>query len=92
VQLTTRAAADEITFSAPGDLDRSALATRLQLPPARVRELRPGDYVVDADATPALVAAVAAWLAEQGVLVSELRAGRRSLEDVFLRLTGEGRG
>ena len=34
---------------------------------------------------------VTAWLAEQGALLSELRAGRRSLEDVFLRLTGEGR-
>jgi len=30
-------------------------------------------------------------LCERGALVSELRAGRRSLEDVFLRLTGEGR-
>jgi ABC-2 type transport system ATP-binding protein len=56
-----------------------------------VRELRPGDYLVDTAATPTLVAALTAWLCEQGALVSELRAGRRSLEDVFLRLTGEGR-
>jgi ABC-2 type transport system ATP-binding protein len=56
-----------------------------------VRELRPGDYLVDTAATPTLVAALTAWLRDQGALVSELRAGRRSLEDVFLRLTGEGR-
>jgi ABC-2 type transport system ATP-binding protein len=56
-----------------------------------VRELRPGDYLVDATATPELLAAITAWLSEQGALLSELRAGRRSLEDVFLRLTGEGR-
>jgi ABC-2 type transport system ATP-binding protein len=56
-----------------------------------VREVRPGDYLVDVSATPELVAALTAWLAEQGALVDELRAGRRSLEDVFLRLTGEGR-
>jgi ABC-2 type transport system ATP-binding protein len=37
------------------------------------------------------VATVTAWLAEQGALLSELRAGRRSLEDVFLRLTSDGR-
>ena len=58
---------------------------------ANVRELRPGDYLVETAATPKLVAELTAWLAEQGALVSELRAGRRSLEDVFLRLTGEGR-
>ena len=40
-------------------------------------------------ATPALVAALAAWLRDTGTCsLSELRAGRRSLEDVFLRLTG----
>ena len=55
-----------------------------------MRELRPGDYLVDTAATPALLAALTAWLAEEGALLRELRAGRRSLEDVFLRLTGEG--
>src|SRR5256885_1455433 len=39
----------------------------------------------------ALLAELTAWLCEQGALVSELGAGRRSLEDVFLRLTGDGR-
>jgi ABC-2 type transport system ATP-binding protein len=89
--LTTRAAAEETSFSAVAGLDVGGLAQALGLAPARVREARPGDYVVDATATPALVVALTTWLCERDVLVSELRAGRRSLEDVFLRLTGEGR-
>jgi len=89
--LTTQAAAEETTFTTVTGLDVGALATRLGLAPDAVRELRPGDYLVVAAATPDLLAAVTAWLAEQGALLSELRAGRRSLEDVFLRLTGEGR-
>jgi ABC-2 type transport system ATP-binding protein len=90
-ELTTRAAADETTFSTVTGLRVDELAARLELGPGAVRELRPGDYVVDTAASPALLATLTAWLCEQGALVSELRAGRRSLEDVFLRLTGEGR-
>ena len=90
-ELTSRAAADETTFSTAPGLDTAALAHALALTPACVRESRPGDYLVDAPATPILIAALAAWLSDQDVLVNELRAGRRSLEDVFLRLTGEGR-
>jgi ABC-2 type transport system ATP-binding protein len=89
-ELTTRAAADEMTFAAAPGLDVAALAAALELSPGAAREVRPGDYLVDATATPALVAALTAWLRDHDVLVSELRAGRRSLEDVFLRLTGEG--
>jgi ABC-2 type transport system ATP-binding protein len=90
-ELTTHAAADETTFTTVGGLPVDALAARLGLATGMVREVRPGDYLVDTPATPALLAAVTAWLADQGALVSELRAGRRSLEDVFLRLTSEGR-
>ncbi len=90
-ELTTHAASDETTFTTVSGLPVAELATRLTLAPGTVRELRPGDYVVDAPATPELLAAIAVWLAEQGALLSELRAGRRSLEDVFLRLTGDGR-
>ncbi len=90
-ELTTRAAAQEITFTAVGGLPVAELASRLGLPPGSVVEIRPGDYLVDTPATPEQLAVVTAWLAEQGALLSELRAGRRSLEDVFLRLTSEGR-
>jgi ABC-2 type transport system ATP-binding protein len=87
-ELTTNAAAD-VRFSAARGLDLEKVAHALELPAALVREVRPGDYVVDAPATPALVAALAVWLDDQDVLLSDLRAGQGSLEDVFLRLTGE---
>jgi ABC-2 type transport system ATP-binding protein len=90
-ELTTRAASDETTFSTVTGLAVDELAGRLGLPVGTVRELRPGDYLVETTASPELVATLTAWLCEHGALVSELRAGRRSLEDVFLRLTGDGR-
>jgi ABC-2 type transport system ATP-binding protein len=87
-QLTTNAGAD-MRFSAASGLEVEKLARALELAAPQVHEVRPGDYVVDAPATPALVAALAAWLEHEHVLLSELRAGQGSLEDVFLRLTGD---
>lgn len=81
----------EVRFGATAGLDVAALGAALG--GVGVREERAGEYVVAAEATPALVAAVTAWLAERGVALGDLRAGRQSLEDVFLRLTsdaGEG--
>jgi ABC-2 type transport system ATP-binding protein len=80
------AASDEIRFGAPPALDLIALAEHLGV---AVREDRPGEYVVDAASTPQRVAALTAWLAEQGAPLADLRAGRQRLEDVFLRLTSE---
>ena len=60
------------------------------VPGAVVTEGPAGSYLVDGTGetdVPALLAGVTAWCALQGVLVSDLRAGR-SLEDVFLHLTG----
>jgi ABC-2 type transport system ATP-binding protein len=34
------------------------------------------------------MATVTAWCAQQGVLAEDLRVAKRSLEDVFLELTG----
>jgi ABC-2 type transport system ATP-binding protein len=56
---------------------------------ALVQEVSPGQYVVQAAPTPELIARVTAWLAHNGAALSELRAGRQSLEDVFRRLTTE---
>jgi ABC-2 type transport system ATP-binding protein len=76
----------EIRFGAPPRLDTAALGARLS---AAVVEERPGEYRVEAAATPAAVAALTAWLAERDLPLADLRAGRETLEDVFLRLTGE---
>ncbi|UVS80113.1 ABC transporter ATP-binding protein [Actinokineospora sp. UTMC 2448] len=53
-----------------------------------VAEPSPGAYLVSGEVDPQVVSAVTAWCAQQGVLAEELRVGRRSLEDVFLELTG----
>jgi ABC-2 type transport system ATP-binding protein len=47
-----------------------------------------GQYTVEGTIDPQVLAAVTAWCARQGVLADDVRVGRRSLEDVFLDLTG----
>ena len=48
-----------------------------------------GEYVVATPPSPAVVAAVTAWLAERDIPLADLRAGRKRLEDVYLALTSE---
>ena len=81
-------AAEELRFAAAPGLDVAALATVAGAP---VEETEPGEYRVAAAPAPATVAALTAWLAERDVPLLDLRAGRQRLEDVFLRLTDEGR-
>jgi ABC-2 type transport system ATP-binding protein len=88
-ELMTGAVPDDTRFSAAPGLDVTALASALGIP-GRVSESRPGEYLIEEAATPVLVALLADWLRDHGVLLRELRAGTRSLEDVFLRLTTEG--
>ena len=75
----------EPRFRAMPNLDLTGLAERVGAREAR--EERPGEYYLAVHATPAVVAALTAWLAERDVLLTDLRVGRQSLEDVFLRLT-----
>jgi len=53
-----------------------------------VHEARPGSYLVQGRIDPQVVSTVTSWCAQQGVLAEELHVARRSLEDVFLDLTG----
>jgi ABC-2 type transport system ATP-binding protein len=78
-------ASDEIRFAAPPALDVAALAAHLGGVP--VHEDRPGEYVVAAPPAPSTIAALTAWLAAADLPLADLRAGRQTLEDVFLRLT-----
>jgi ABC-2 type transport system ATP-binding protein len=78
--------ASVVRFVAPAGLDCTCLAG---LPSARkAEEIRPGSYLLETGAAPALLAELTAWLRDQGVTLSELRVGHGSLEDLFLRLTG----
>jgi ABC-2 type transport system ATP-binding protein len=62
---------------------------REALPPGtRVAEQGDGRYLVTGEVTPQLLATLTAWLASQNILAEELAVERRSLEDVFLDLTG----
>jgi ABC-2 type transport system ATP-binding protein len=73
-----------IRFSGPAGLDVAGLSAALG---ASVVEVRAGEYSVAAEPAPATVAKLTAWLAEHDLALGDLRAGRQSLEDVFLRLT-----
>jgi ABC-2 type transport system ATP-binding protein len=76
-----------VRFRAVAGLDTAALAAALGAP---VTEVEPGLYAVDGAPTPLLIARLAGWLSERDVLLAELHVGQRSLEEVYLRLTGDG--
>jgi ABC-2 type transport system ATP-binding protein len=80
-------AAPRLTFEAAPGLPVAQLSAALPAGTS-AREPSPGHYVVDGDVDARTVAAVTAWCAERGVLPSRLDTKRRSLEDVFLELTG----
>jgi len=52
------------------------------------KESPAGQYLIEGPVDPQLLAAVTAWCASYGVMASDLRVEHRSLEDVFLELTG----
>ena len=79
---------DELRFRSQPALPAHELTVRCGL--HDVHEVRPGEYVAEGPVSPRTVAALSAWLAERDALLSELRVGRQSLEDVFLRLTADG--
>ncbi|MFJ6216574.1 ABC transporter ATP-binding protein [Streptomyces sp. NPDC092296] len=87
-QLCRAGAEDSLRFSGPPGLDLGALLKTLPDGTAAA-ELSPGSYQVRAaPLDPQLLAAVAAWCAGVGVLPDRLAVERRTLEDVFLELTG----
>jgi ABC-2 type transport system ATP-binding protein len=86
-ELTRTGAADQLRFSAtPGlDLDQLLLA----LPEGVVGKESPaGQYLLEGVIDPQLLATVTSWCAGHGVMARDLRVEHRSLEDVFLELTG----
>jgi ABC-2 type transport system ATP-binding protein len=77
----------EVHVSATPGLDIGAIG---RLPSARlVREDSPGSYFVETGDARALLVELTTFLRDCGADLSELRVGRTSLEDVFLRLTGK---
>ncbi|QNG18875.1 ABC transporter ATP-binding protein [Rhodococcus triatomae] len=87
-EVTRRGSEGQLRVSAPAGLGVDALVRTLP-EGFSAREATPGAYLVEGVVTPSVVASVAAWCAEQDVLVNEIRVDQRSLEDVFLELTGK---
>jgi ABC-2 type transport system ATP-binding protein len=79
----------QLRFRAQPGLDTDSLVAALPTGTA-AKESPAGHYLIEVRTAvdPGLLAAVTAWCAERGVLPSSLKIESRSLEDVFLELTG----
>jgi ABC-2 type transport system ATP-binding protein len=88
-ELTRRGAENSLTFRGPAGLTLDGLVAALP-PGSSATETSPGSYRVDGQMAPALLATVTAWCAGHDVMPEGLSVEKRSLEDVFLELTGKG--
>jgi ABC-2 type transport system ATP-binding protein len=83
----TGGAHGQLRFDAAHGLDLELLA--MALPDGyAVREIAFGRYLVEGDIVPGTVATVTSFCARVGVMPGDLQIGRRSLDEVFLELTG----
>ncbi len=78
-----------IRFEGPAALDLSGLDAALGDEAGTVTEDRPGHYRVAGEATASRLALLAGWMEDRDLPLTELRAGRRSLEEIYLRVTRE---
>ena len=80
----------QLRFRAEPGLDIESLLAALP-PTSLAKESPAGHYLIEVHGAvdPLLLAAVTAWCAERGVLATSLRIESRTLEDVFLELTGK---
>ncbi len=83
-----RGVAEEIRFATQPSLPAGAVAAAMGLAESLVLRENDGTLVFRIEPTPARIAQLTAWLATQDALLTELRAGSRSLEQAFLALIG----
>lgn len=76
-----------IRFEGPAALDLAELGAALGDGAGAVTEERPGQYLVAGEATATRLALLAQWMESHDLPLTELRAGRRSLEEIYLRVT-----
>jgi len=86
--LTRSGAEGQLRFTAPRRLDLSLLIAALPENHS-AGEVAPGEYLIEGRIDPQVLATVTAWCARLDVLATDLRVEQRSLEDVFLDLTGK---
>lgn len=87
-QLCRGGAENTLRFTGRPALDLASLLKALP-DGTQAAELTPGAYRVTGDVDPQLLATVASWCAQHGVMPSSLSVERHTLEDVFLELTGK---
>jgi ABC-2 type transport system ATP-binding protein len=85
--LTATADQQELRFRARPGMNLGELADAL---PAgyHAAETISGRYVVQGRIDPGVLSTITSWCAAQGALADDVQVARRSLEDVFLELTG----
>ena len=86
-ELRRSGAENQLRFTAPPRLDLSLLISALP-EDYRATETTSGEYLVEGHIDPQVLATVTAWCARVDVLATDMRVEQRSLEDVFLDLTG----
>ena len=86
-ELMHSGAENQLRFSAPRMLDLSLLISALP-ESYKATETSAGEYLVEGHIDPQVLATVTAWCARLDVLATDMRVEQRSLEDVFLDLTG----
>ena len=82
-----RGMANEIHFATQPSLPSAAVAAAMGLAEGLVSRENDGTLLLRTEPTPVRIAQLTAWLATQNALLTELRAGSRSLEQAFLTLT-----
>ena len=86
-ELTQASAVGQLRFAARPGLDLTSLLYALP-DGTTMTEPSVGQYLVLGEINPRLLATVTSWCAGNDVLARDLRVEKRSLEDVFLELTG----
>ncbi|HEY9438260.1 MAG TPA: ABC transporter ATP-binding protein [Streptomyces sp.] len=87
-QLCRGGAENTLRFTGHPGLDLDSLLKALP-DGSGAAELAPGTYRITGRVDPQLLATVTSWCAQHGVLPDGLSVERRTLEDVFLELTGK---
>jgi ABC-2 type transport system ATP-binding protein len=85
-ELTGNAPA-QLRFTAIAGLDVDLLCSALPHGYS-AREVSPGRYLVEGDIAPATVATVTSFCARLGVMPLDVQVGHRTLDEVYLELTG----
>jgi ABC-2 type transport system ATP-binding protein len=86
-ELCRGGAENTLRFTGRPGLDLASLLNALPAD-TLAAELTPGSYRIEGKVDPQLLATVASWCAQHGVMPDHLAVERRTLEDVFLELTG----